>query len=168
MRVGLCGSLRRVWAPRGVKVRQRIQMERVWRYVALIVDVQRGQLIWRWIETMKGAAIAEAVRDWRDAGVEALVWDNARGHFALEVREVSVTPIHQPPYAPELNPAELVFQQVRRKVEGRVYATIEDKMAAVDESLRQLAANPDQVRHLTRWHWIQDACAQLPQKVIVS
>ena len=34
MRVGLYGQLRTVWAPRGVQVRQRRQMQRVWRYLA--------------------------------------------------------------------------------------------------------------------------------------
>jgi hypothetical protein len=31
LRVGRCGQVRRVWAPRGVKVRQRVQLTRQWR-----------------------------------------------------------------------------------------------------------------------------------------
>ncbi len=79
MRVGLCGQVRRVWAPRGVKVRQRVQMTREWRYLALAVDGRRGTLRWCWIPNRKGAAIAEAVRAWQAQGLEAVVWDGASG-----------------------------------------------------------------------------------------
>jgi hypothetical protein len=43
-----------------------------------------------------------------------------------------------PPYSPELNPAERGFQEVRRAIEGKVYATLEDKMTAVADFLTQL------------------------------
>lgn len=167
MRIGLCGSIRRVWSPKGVKVRQRIQMQRVWRYLCLAVNGLDGTLSWHWISSMKGSAVAEAVHHWRDEGVEALVWDRARSHNASEVRGVGLILIQQPPYAPEVNPAELVFEGLRRKVEGRVYATIEEKVAAVDRALRELAADSEQVKRLTGWRWIQEAYEQLPQKLVV-
>jgi transposase len=44
--------------------------------------------------------------------------------------------IRLPPCSPELNPAERVFQEVRRAIEGKVYTTLEDKMKAVAEFLR--------------------------------
>ncbi len=165
MRVGLDGQLRKVWAPRGVKVRQPLQMQRVWRYLAVAVDGQRGTLTWKWIATLKGAAIAEAVQHWADQGIEVVVWDGARGHSGPEVQQVGLTLIQQPPYAPELNPAERVFEELRRAIEGQPYATIEDKMAAVERELHALAADPERVKRLTGWYWIRDACAQLPQKV---
>ena len=50
---------------------------------------------------------------------------------------------------------------------GRVYATIEEKVAAVDQALRELAAHPERVKRLAGWQWIRDAYEQLPQKVVV-
>lgn len=38
MRVGLVSTVRRVWVPRGVKVRQKVQMVREWRYLMAILD----------------------------------------------------------------------------------------------------------------------------------
>jgi transposase len=46
----------------------------------------------------------------------------------------------KPSYSPELNPAERVFEAVRRWVEGRRYERIEAKQAAVEAVLRQLEA----------------------------
>jgi transposase len=34
-----------------------------------------------------------------------------------------------PPYSPELNPAERVFEEVRRWTEGKVYGSLEAKQA---------------------------------------
>ena len=162
MRVGLCGQVRRVWAPRGVKVRQRVQMRREWRYLALAVDGLRGTLRWCWIASMKGPAIAEAGASWQAQGVEAVVWDGASGHRAPEVRRVGLTLVQQPPYAPELQPAERVFEELRRVVEGQVYATLEEKVAAVERELQALAADPARVKSLAGWHWIESAWAALP------
>ncbi len=87
MRVGLCGCVRRMWAPRGLKIRQRVQMRREWRYLALAVAPDRGTLTWPWIANMKGPQIATAAAHWRDAGVAAVVWDGASGHRAPEVQQ---------------------------------------------------------------------------------
>ena len=122
MRVGLRGMVRRVWGRRGVKVVQRVQLVYRWMYLFLVVDGRRGRLLWPWIDSMKSEAIASAVSGLRhQTDVEALVWDGARGHRGEKVESVGMPTIVQPPYSPELNPAERVFEEVRRWVEGRIY-----------------------------------------------
>ena len=56
----------------------------------------------------------------------ALVWDGARGHRSELVEHVGVRTIMQPPYSPELNPVERVFEEIRRWVEGRLYEGIKE------------------------------------------
>jgi hypothetical protein len=167
MRLGLCGQVRKVWAPRGVKVRQRLQFQRIWRYLALAVDGVHGTLTWRWIASMKGEAIAEAVEYWQAHGIQAVVWDRGGSHRAPEVQKCSLRRIEQPAAAPELNPAERVFEELRRAVEGEPYATLEQKVALVERELKALAAQPERVKRLAGWKWIRDAYAQLPAKVIL-
>jgi transposase len=161
MRVGLRGQLRRVWAPKGVKVRQTVEMKYVWRYLVLAVEPS-GALRWEWAERMKKEQIAPVVTRWKEAGLRALVWDNATSHRSQEVRDTGMTLIGLPPYSPELNPAERVFEELRRKVEGRVYGEIEKKVEAVEKELKALAADPERVQQLTRWEWIQQSLASLP------
>ena len=50
MRLGLVSTVRRAWAPRGVKVRQVVQMRREWQYLNLAVDVRAGRLWWCWTD----------------------------------------------------------------------------------------------------------------------
>jgi hypothetical protein len=52
MRLGLRGLVRRVWAPRGVKVRQAQVLPSVWRYLALAVNGLTGTLQWTWTTSM--------------------------------------------------------------------------------------------------------------------
>jgi hypothetical protein len=39
--------------------------------------------------------------------------------------------VEQPPTSPELNPAERVFEELWRVMEGKVYATLDEKVEAV-------------------------------------
>ena len=108
-----------MWAPRGVKVRQRVQLVYEWRYLVLAIDGVSGRVWWQWTRSMRKEAIAPVVADWRNAGLAALVWDGAPAHRSHLVRDVGVTLITQPAAAPELNPVERLFQELRRAVAGR-------------------------------------------------
>jgi DDE superfamily endonuclease len=157
MRLGLRGVVRRVWAPRGVKVRQAQVLTYVWRYLALAVNGLTGTLTWTWTTSMKKEAIVTVVADWQAAGLGAVVWDGASSHRARVVRAVGLPLIIQPPAAPELNPAERVFEELRRAIEGRSYPTLEAKMAVVERELTALAADPTRLRRLTGWAWVETA-----------
>ena len=76
-----------------------------------------------------------------------------------------------PPSSPELNPAERLFEEARRRVEGTVYATLDDKVAAVQAFLEALDADPARVRRLCGWDWLtaaQDALASPKDKAAWS
>ena len=164
MRLGLHGQVRRVWAPRGVKVRQRRQIAYRWTYLALAVDGQRGELRWIWTTTVRKEALAPVVAAWQAAGLSALVWDSSGSHRARSVREVGLPLIPLPPYAPELNPAERVFEEVRRVREGRVSADLDTKRTAAEAVLTALAADPARIRRLVGWAWITAAETSLPPR----
>jgi len=60
-----------------------------------------------------------------------------------------------------LSPAEGIFAEVRRWVEGRRYERIEAKKAAVEEVLRRLEAE-EKVSSLVGWRYIRQALNALP------
>ncbi len=53
-----------------------------------------------------------------------------------------------PAYSPELNPAERVFQELRRAIEGRADATLGEQVAAGEPALTEWDADPARVRSL--------------------
>ena len=64
--------------------------------------------------------------------------------------------------SPELNPAERVLEEIRRRVEGRTHATVADKPAVAEAYLRALAAHPDGVTQLCGWVWLRTTLERLP------
>lgn len=161
MRVGLIGQVCRVWTPRGVKVEQFVEYKREWAYLNLAVNGLTGEVRWDWTENMKGVSIAPVVQRWGQDGVSVIVWDRARGHRGPAYENVEVRLIEQPPYSPELNPAERVFQYLRGKVEGLVYGTIAAKKDAIEAELEKLAADPNRVKSLAGWDWICQSVTEL-------
>jgi uncharacterized SAM-binding protein YcdF (DUF218 family) len=158
-RLGLRGQVRRVLAPRGAKVVQRLQLRYQWAYLLLAVDPRAGTLRWRWLERCRAGPIKEALADWAPA---AVVWDGHGAHTAKLLADLPVARVRLPPYSPELNPPERIFQELRRRAEGQTYPTIADKQAIADAYLRDLAADPDRVRQLCGWAWLQRAFDALP------
>jgi hypothetical protein len=164
LRLGLRGTSRRVWGRRGVKVQQRLQLTYDWWYLFVAVDGRAGTVSWTWVDSMKAADLVPVMEALRaTAPLDALVWAGASSHRDDAVRAVGVPLIDLPPSSPELNPAERLFEEVRRHVEGRLYATLADKVAAVNAFLDVLDADPARVRSLCGWDWITAAIASLPE-----
>jgi hypothetical protein len=159
LRLGLRGQSRRVLGRRGVRVVQRLQLRYEWTYLLLAVDPRAGTLRWRWLERCRAQPIKDALAAW---GVGAVVWDGHGAHTAKLLADLPSVRVRLPAYSPERNPAERVFEEVRRHVEGRVYPTVADKQRRADRYLRQLAANPARVRQLCGWDWLTAALDALP------
>lgn len=159
MRLGLRGQVRRVLAPRGVKVVQPVQLEYKWSYLFLAVEPLTGTLKWEWLQRMNKDQIKPVLDDW---GLDVVVWDGAPAHKAKLMQQLSAKRLFLPPYSPELNPAERVFEEVRAHVEGEVYESLAAKQAQVERFLRELQADPERVKRLCGWDWIAAALQSLP------
>jgi hypothetical protein len=166
LRLGLRGTTRRVWGRRGVKVHQRLQLRYDWWYLFAAVDARAGTVWWTWVDSMRAAELVPLLEALRvNTPLDALVWDGAPSHRDAAVRAVGVPLVGLPPYSPELNPAERLFEEVRRQVEGRVYTSLADKVAAVNAFLTELDADPARVRSLCGWAWINATIATLPESL---
>jgi len=60
-------------------------------------------------------------------------------------------------------PAERVFEYLRARIEGVVYGAVAKKREAVERELKILADNPEKVKSLAGWQWIQDSISDLEQ-----
>ena len=163
IQVGLLGQVRRRWGRCGVRLRPRVQRRRKYRSLFLAVDVRTGRIWYCWLDSMRGEAFCGVVRGIERAGIlDALVWDGAPGHRDERVGRIGVPLIALPPYSPELNPAERLFQAIRAEIEGEIYADLDAKCARVEAILSRWDAEPEQVHSLVGWPWILDALKQLP------
>lgn len=159
MRFGLWGQVRRRWGRKGVKIIQKVQIEFAWQYLVLAVDVMCCELRWAWASRMNQAQLKPIFQSWSP---DAVVWDGASAHRGQAMGQLGFARIFLPPYSPELNPPERVFEVLRQVVEGQVYPSLQGKRHAIDRELRRLNANKPQLRTLIGWDWILDAFQQLP------
>lgn len=108
---------------------------------------------------MNAEALLPVLEEW---DLPAVVWDGAPAHRAKAMEALPMRRVLQPAYSPELNPAERVFEEVRRWTEGKVYDRLEAKQAAADAYLKTLQADPERIKRLCGWGWIQEALQSLP------
>ena len=167
--MGLRGTTRRVRGRRGVKVRQPLQLKYEWRYLFAAVDGQAGR-VWRnRVPSTKADAPWPTIAGIQERDVlDGLAWDDAPSHRDDEIADLDLALVGLPPYSPELNPAERLFEELRRHVEGRVYPTLDAKVAAVQAVLEALDADPPRVRRLCGWDWINAAIASLPEPLEIA
>ena len=169
MKLGLRRQVRQVWAPRGVAVSQAVQIGWKYIYVAVALDPMTGRLWWAWQANMKGVEMARIWGAWaREPDIDGWVWDGARGHTGEDMQAVDAPQVVQPPYAPELNPVERFFRELRRAIEGRVYPDLQAKQDALEPILEAWQADPKRVRQLCGWNWIRNALEALPANTQVA
>ena len=159
LRFGLWGQVRRRWGLRGVKIIQPKQIEFAWRYLVLAVDVIHLDLKWTWAERMNQTSLKPIFEQWE---LETVIWDGASSHRGHDIGQLTMNRLFLPPYSPELNPAERIFEEVRREIEGFVYPSLEAKQHRIDQFLRRLRADKDRLASLVSWDWITDVFNQLP------
>jgi transposase len=159
LRRGLHGRTRRVLAPKGGKAVQRGQVEYAWRSLLLAVAPLSGALHGAWSARMRQEQVRPVLAE---GELECVVWEGAASHKGKQVTELQMKRVPLPPSSPELNPAERIFEELRARLEGRVYDSLEAKQAQADAYLQDLAASPERVKQLCGWHWIVNALDALP------
>jgi hypothetical protein len=159
LRLGLHGRTRRVLAPKGVKVVQQLQLEYHWRYLLVAVAPLTGEIRWAWIERMRQGDLVPALEEWE---LRCVVWDGAPSHRGKQVQALALARVALPSYSPELNPAARVFEEIRARTEGVVYASLDAKQAVAEAYLRELKADPERVKQLCSWTWLHAALDALP------
>jgi transposase len=85
-----------------------------------------------------------------------MVLDGASSHRCkdLEIpKNISLIPL--PPYSPELNPAEQIWNTLRRKdFANRVFDSLDAATVQAEQGLTKIAATKADVQQLTNWPWI--------------
>ena len=109
-----------------------------------------------WRKFLSREAVSEYLSD-----IIAISLDGAGWHksHALRVPD-NITLVHLPPYAPELNPVELLWRQLRQRyLSNRVYAHVQELDQALGEAWMRLSEDPQRIRQLTNFDWIEAAVA---------
>jgi transposase len=155
-RFGRISQPRRAWAPPGMRPRSPRQIVREYTYVYAAVAPQEGKmtsLILPKADTaMMNLFLEHVAKTFADSFIVMQV-DRAGWHHAkdLQVPE-NIRLIFQPPYSPELNPAEHLWEHLReKKFANLACSSLEEVVDKLCEELTQLESQPEQVRSMTNF-----------------
>lgn len=158
-RFGRMVRIRRCWAQAPERPTVCNGYEREFVYVYGAVSPLQGELDWMISRQMNTAHMSDFLAQVSAAHAEefiVMVVDGASSHVAKDlVVPQNMALLKLPPYAPELNPQEHIWDELREKAfPNRVFADLASVRAQLDDWLPQLAASGATLRGITAWPWI--------------
>ena len=158
-RIGQKGTLAYVWARQGTRPRAVQDTRYTSAYLFGAVCPQRGagaDLVMPRANTESlNAHLIEIADSIAPDAHAVLIMDGAGWHKSddLVVPE-NISLLKLPPYAPELNPVEMIWQYLRRnKLAHRLYETYEDIVEACCEAWNFLIASPETITSIAAREW---------------
>ena len=154
-RVGQQGSLTRIWAERGSRPTAPRDQRYEWTYLFGAVCPARGVgaglvLPYANVEAMN-LHLQEISRRVTRGAFAVLTLDGAGWHQQGDrlVMPDNIGLLHLPPYSPELNPTENIWEFLRQNdLSNRVYATYEAVVDACCDAWNKLMAAPERIRSI--------------------
>lgn len=158
-RFGRMVKIRRCWAPLPLRPTVCNGYERQFVYVYGAVSPQHGELDWMIAPKMNTDTMSQFLAQVSTAHPDdfiLMVVDGASSHVAKGlIIPKNIQLLRLPPYAPELNPQEHVWDELREKeFPNRVYSDLKDVTAQLEAGLPRLASQHEALHSLTAWPWI--------------
>ena len=150
---------KRCWAPAPLRPVISNGYERQFVYVYGAVSPLEGELDWKLCREMNTVRMGEflsQVSQAHSTELIVMVLDGASSHKAKDlVIPENMRLLALPPYAPELNPQEHVWDELREKeFPNRVFNHLDAVVRQLEHGLPRLAADSEGLRSLTAWPWI--------------
>jgi len=158
-RFGRISDPRRCWCPRPTRpvCVGMVSQEYVYAYAAVsVADGGLDTLILPHVNsTCMQLFLDEVAARHPDARL-VMVLDGAGWHRASSLKPpANMRLVFLPPYAPELNPVEHIWDEVREKSFGNLaFNTLDALERHLEEALRTLEHDTPRVKSITAWPWI--------------
>lgn len=158
-RFGRMNDPRRCWAPAPLRPLVKVALVREYSYAYAAVTPEDGALDWMVAPKMDRITMQSFLRHVSQKHPDeyiVMVIDGAPSHRA---KQLYVPPnmalIRLPPYSPELNPVERLWEELREKeFANRVFNSLGAAMAQAVRGLKRLEISPESLRSMTGWNWI--------------
>ncbi len=171
MRCGLHTETRRVWGLRGIRPVVTVQQKYQWEYVYGALEVAGGAAHFWYASTVDldcNQAFLAQLSASDPASVHVVIYDGAGfhhrdGHAALPG---NVRILNLPPYSPELNPVEKLWDVLRDGICNRVFATLDQLEEALTARLRRYWEDTGAVLSLLGSGWLHDQANASGRRVL--
>ncbi|MBM3158130.1 MAG: IS630 family transposase [Chloroflexi bacterium] len=158
-RFGRMSDSRACWAPAPLRPMVGLALVREFRYEYAAISPWSGDLDYMTSEKMNTKNMSQFLKqiaEKHEQDFTVMVLDGAPSHRSkeLEIPE-NVALVFLPPYSPELNPVEQLWNRLRRDYfANRVFNSLDAATLQAERGLEHLAANKQALKSLTNWPWI--------------
>lgn len=157
-RFGRISDTRRCWCPKPVRplCYAMVTQEYTYAYAAVSVDGELDTLILPHTNSECMQVFIDEVASRHPEDRIVMILDGAGWHTSgLLTIPDKMRLIPLPPYSPELNPTEYLWDELREKsFHNRVFNSIDALEDHLETSLRDLEIDKERVRSLVAWPWI--------------
>lgn len=158
-RFGRISEVRRCWAPPGVRPIGFAQVERQYTYAYAAVAPFDGELMSLVLPEvnaeMMSIFLKETARRYLNEQV-VMIMDQAGWHKAkrLQIPD-NITLSWLPPYSPELNPVEHLWEQIRERwFHNHLFPSLKAVEIELVSALQHFLQSPTELMALTRFSWM--------------
>ena len=158
-RYGLHSVRRRCWGLRGIRVVKPVHQKYEWSYVYGALDVVGGEAQFCFLPSVSLELTCKFLEQIAASDAEAehvIIWDQAGFHHtngdSRVPERIHLLPL--PPYSPELNPTEKLWDIIKDHIANRVFETLEDIEAVLANALQPYWSSPKPVLSLVGEGWL--------------
>jgi len=159
-RFGLQPSLRKAWAGRGVRVHKSSSCRYDWQYIWGALQVGGGGSEFLYTNRADGdmsEAFLKQISQRDPYAIHIMIWDGASFHPANTDPRIpdNVVVLRQPPYSPELNPVEKLWDMLRDWLCNRRWGSLEELLEAATYWLKNFWNEPKRIYSLVGDGWMR-------------
>ncbi len=158
-RFGLQPTHRRAWVSRGARATKDSSIRYDWQYIWGALQVGGGGSEFFYTNKADCDVSADFLAQIsnRDPGaIHIVIWDGAGFHPRAGDARIpdNVVVVRQPPYSPELNPVERLWDQLRDGLCNRQWRNLDHLLDAATRWLRQFWSDPSRIFSLVGNGWL--------------
>jgi hypothetical protein len=158
-RFGRINDVRRCWAPRPIRPLCQAMLTHEYTYAYASCEPATGTmdaLILPQVNTQCMQIFLDTVAERNANDHIVMVMDGAGWHSSKKlVAPSNIRLLALPPYAPELNPVEHLWDELREKCfHNKVFASIDALEDDLEMGLLAMENTPEVIKSITNWPWI--------------
>lgn len=159
-RFGRMSDPRSCWAPAPLRPMVNLALVREFKYEYATVSPWDGALDYMTAEKMNTETMSSFLKQVSEAhpnDFSIMVLDGASSHKSKDLKiPGNVSLVLLPPYSPELNPAEQVWNRLRKNYfANKIFDSLEAATQQAERGLAEMASNLNAMMSLTNWSWIK-------------
>ncbi|MDD5095828.1 MAG: IS630 family transposase [Dehalococcoidia bacterium] len=159
-RFGRMSDPRACWAPAPIRPMVKMALVREFRYEYAAVSPWDGALDYMTLEKMNTENMSRFLNQVHQNHPEdfmIMVLDGASSHRGKElIVPENISLVFMPPYSPELNPAEQIWNRLRKNYfANKVFHSLDAVTQQAEQGLFEMASDKNAVMSLTYWPWIK-------------